>query len=150
MGNKKKSYPDTKINLRSPKGGLSLTGFTMIEILVVIIIIGILAGLSLPNFTKTKEKALDMEAKISLNLIQNAEKFVFMKNMAYYNGTLSNLTDINTNLQLALPESSSWSYTITPVLAVSTATDYTATATRTGYDNRICTVTSADPEAHCP
>ena len=31
MGNKKKSYSDIKINLRPPKGGLSLTGFTPLE-----------------------------------------------------------------------------------------------------------------------
>ena len=125
-------------------------GFTIIEVLVVVIIIGILVGLSLPGFTKTKEKALDREAKISLDLIQNAEKFVFMKNMEYYplSGTV-NLSAINANLQLALPESSSWNYTLTG----SAGTDYTAVAERkiTGPPYyRNCTVTSADTEAHCP
>jgi len=34
MGNKKKSCSDIKINLRSPKGGLSLMGFTLLEVMV--------------------------------------------------------------------------------------------------------------------
>src|SRR3989338_7865566 len=34
MGNKKKSCSDIKINLRSPLGDLSLTGFTLLEVMV--------------------------------------------------------------------------------------------------------------------
>jgi general secretion pathway protein G len=47
--------------------------FTLLEFLVVIIIIGILAALALPNFGKAKEHALGKEAIANLKLMAAAE-----------------------------------------------------------------------------
>ena len=56
------------------------TGFTLTELLIVVVIIGILASISLPVMTKTIEKAKTAEAVANLNLIRIAEKSYFLEN----------------------------------------------------------------------
>ncbi len=89
------------------------TAFTALELLVVIIIIGILAALSLPNLRKMKEKSYDNEAKATLKLIQAAEKIYYMQNGFYYpnSGTVTHGL-LNTYLKVFLPTSShvNWNY----------------------------------------
>lgn len=60
------------------RGGYS-SGFTLTEILIVVIIIGILATLALPMLVKTLEKAKLGEAASNLNLIRTGEKIYFLE-----------------------------------------------------------------------
>jgi prepilin-type N-terminal cleavage/methylation domain-containing protein len=110
--------------------------FTLMEMLVVIIIIGILAALALPGFGVTKERVLDREAKANLALIQAAEKIYRMEAGVYYpsSGSESNIVNINTFLRVNLPTGGlSWSY------ATDTAsTQITATRVPSG---RVWTLT---------
>lgn len=93
----------------------SLSGFTFIELIVVLVVAAVLVGLAIPNFTKTRERALDKEAQTGLRLIQAAEKIYRLKNSFYYPNTGSAATsDINSMLQLDL-SSSSWNYGINAV-----------------------------------
>ena len=58
-------------------------GFTLLELLVVVVIIGILASLAVPRFIKTIEKARVAEAKNILGEIRSAEFRYRLENTSY-------------------------------------------------------------------
>ena len=123
----------------------TLKSFTLIELLIVIIILGILGSLALPTFGISNERALDKEAKSNLAFIQEAEKFYKMENGTYYPaaGNNSVMLNINTNLKISLPNTSSWSYVVD--------TDNSqATATRVPpASSRVWTLTYTGSTATC-
>ncbi len=141
---------------------LKKKSFTLIEILIVVIIVGILASLALPNFGPFKENTLDKEAKASLSLIRAAEKIYRMENGSYHMAT--NTVQVNNWLRLSLPTSgsSNWGYGI---LVLPDGSGFTAKARRVpagSTDSRIwcinqdethdsydCSSCSWD-EANCP
>jgi general secretion pathway protein G len=72
-----KQYP------RSPAGAVRQAGFTLIEIMVVVIIIGILAAIVAPNVIGRVDDAQITKAKAEINNIENALKFYRLDNFAY-------------------------------------------------------------------
>lgn len=90
-----------------------IEGFTIIELTVVLVIIGILVSLAIPGFLRTKERAFDKEARIGLNIIKAGEKFYRVKENTYFpsGGGQANQTAMNNALQLDLV-SQSWEYGI--------------------------------------
>jgi len=58
-------------------------GFTLIELLIVVVIIGILAAIAIPQFSSTKEKAFDAAAKSDLRNMMTAQEAYFSDNQAY-------------------------------------------------------------------
>jgi len=61
----------------------SQQGFTLIELMIVVGIIGILVALAAPNFSRYQSKARQSEAKIALAAIYSAEKSFFSEYSAY-------------------------------------------------------------------
>lgn len=108
--------------------------FTLIELLLVLGIIMILAGIFMPNFGKAKERALQNEARANLKLIAAAERIYRMEvnPTSYYpfSGSQSNPTTINNDLKLFIREDN-WDYAIA-VKGSSTnpSAGFSATATR--------------------
>ena len=93
-------------------------GFTLVEVLIVVIIIGILAAIGIPQFAASIEKAKGGEARAGLGHIQTGEKVYFAENESYTT-TLGSL-DITLSQKY-------WAFSI-----ATTATTYTATASRSG------------------
>jgi prepilin-type N-terminal cleavage/methylation domain-containing protein len=72
-------------------------GFTLTELLIVVIILGILATLALPMLVKTIEKAKVGEAVSNLNLIRTGQKIYFLEYSTFsQNITSLNIEDPNT------------------------------------------------------
>ncbi|HYT05135.1 MAG TPA: prepilin-type N-terminal cleavage/methylation domain-containing protein [Gemmatimonadales bacterium] len=64
---------------------MSRRGFTLIEILIVIVIIGILASIAVPKFANTKDKAYIGQMKSDLRNLATAEEAFFFDSSAYTN-----------------------------------------------------------------
>lgn len=122
-------------------------GFTLIELVTVIVIIGVLVSFSVPVYTRAMERARDNEPKTNLMLIQAAEKIYQAEEGAYYGS--SDVAAINTNLHLNL-NTNFWNYSISGGGA-----NFTATASRdAGGFNRSYSITDSattvSPSGNCP
>lgn len=85
--------------------------FTLIEILVVIMIMGILSTIALPLYLKARRNTYDKEAWATLKIIKSAEKMRQIETTQYIvcNGN----ADCGQKLNLDLPASSGWDYSVT-------------------------------------
>ena len=80
------------VNHRLKRGSNMLRnakGFTLIELLIVVVIIGILAAIAIPQFASTKEKAFDAAAKSDLRNLMTAEEAYFSDFQAYTDITVA-------------------------------------------------------------
>ena len=100
--------------LRRTKGE---KGFTLIELMIVVAIIGILAAIAIPNFMRYQAKAKQSEAKANLGSIYTSETTYRAENDTY--------ADSVTKLDWAVAGTARYSYSIT----AATTTTFTAQAT---------------------
>ncbi|HIG72839.1 MAG TPA: prepilin-type N-terminal cleavage/methylation domain-containing protein [Myxococcales bacterium] len=63
--------------------GKSKKGFTLIELMIVVAIIGILAAIAIPNFVRFQLKAKTSEGKVNLAAIRTAEEAYFSEFGSY-------------------------------------------------------------------
>ena len=89
----------------------SRAAFTLIELLIVVVIIGILAAIAIPKFQNTKGKANAASLKTDLRNLSTAQEAYFFENSAY-TGSLTKLqlnTSPGVTLTIVDATSSGWS-----------------------------------------
>lgn len=79
----------------------SLTGFTIIELLIVIAVIAILVGIALPRFKGMQDEGKIVQTKAELRTLQTAVESYYMHNKHTYPDTGS--ADLQTALSTAKP-----------------------------------------------
>lgn len=66
----------------------SAKGFTIIELLIVVVVIGILAAIAIPKFANTKEKAIVASMKSDLRNVAGTQEAYWNQNQTYYAGVI--------------------------------------------------------------
>lgn len=78
------------------------TGFTIVELVVVIAVVGILATISIMSYSQTQRKARDTEREADISVIQSALETFYEKNGEYPGTTeMSDTTFLTSTLNLA-------------------------------------------------
>lgn len=120
------------------------SAFTLLQLIVVVVVLGILAGISIPQYTKLKERTFAREAKSNLKLIAAAERVYHNENGSYLECVCTTIDDCkvaategsiggcNAMLKLDL-NTSNWEYHVDLVGAAG----FKITADRSG-DDREC------------
>src|SRR5262249_8965126 len=65
------------------------SGFSLIELLVVIVIVGILAAIAIPQFARQRSRAFEATLKADLRNAAVAEEAYYAQNQVYKTGPLS-------------------------------------------------------------
>lgn len=74
-------------------------GFTLVELLVVMLILGLLAAIAIPAFFNQRDKANDAEAKTTAKTVQTAmETYATDNNSSYVGANLTELAAIEPTL----------------------------------------------------
>lgn len=110
---------DKKIRIR-PKEK-DITGFTLTEVMAVVVLIGILSTIAVARYIRVVEKGRSSEARHILGLLRDAEITYRVENNCYTN----NLASLNLNIPAACNASFYFRYGISV-----SGFSYNATATR--------------------
>jgi prepilin-type N-terminal cleavage/methylation domain-containing protein len=120
-------------------------GFTLTEVLMVVVILGILAGLAIPKFYPNKEKAYVAEALNVLSSLRRAQEAYKLEKSGYYPVAPATANDPFTAadwtaLGMEDPGSTQWSFSVNGSGIIANRTDSTSGST---YDDTIIRLDSA-------
>lgn len=119
--------------MREQRGSRRNGGFTVLEIIVVLVIISVLLAMAITQYSGAKDTALEREATSNLKLIAAAERVYRLETGSYVNA--SNASLINNYLNLMLPlNNSKWNYSVVGA----NVTNFTAKVNNLRTNRTIC------------
>jgi type IV pilus assembly protein PilA len=132
-------------------------GFTLVELLVVMLILGLLAAIAIPSFFNQRDKARDADAKALVRTAETAmETYATDNGGAYTGATPAALITIEETLNsadggdgsgngdaLTVPAVAADSYTVR-VASENTPNTFSIGRTATGTTTLTCTVAASD------
>ena len=135
------------------------SGFTLVELLVVMLILGLLAAIAIPAFFNQRDKARDAEAKSAVRTAQTAIETYATDHDGHYTGAVSDptaadpaslqkieqsLTDVGT--RLTVPAATDTTYTVQVTSEVAGQV-FRISRAGTGVTTSTC---DTDGEGGCP
>ena len=79
-------------------------GFTLIEMMIVIVVIAILVGVLLPNFRGTQDEANTQKARAEMRTIATALESFYIHNSNAYPSALTSLTNVTPRIISRIPD----------------------------------------------
>lgn len=101
-------------------------GFTLIELMVVVLIIAILLAIAIPTFLGARERANDRAAQSSLRNALTAAKTLFTDSQTYAVATAGSLPSIEPSLTYVVGTAPSTDFKVVSVLPDAAATKWSA------------------------
>ena len=125
------------------------SGFTLVELLVVMLIIGILAAIAIPAFFSQRDKGYDSDAKANARTVQTALETYAVDNGGKYTGAnLTNLAAIEgtiNGMDVAAPTVTDDTYSVTATSK--SGNTFTITRAASGAVTNPC---STEGDGGCP
>lgn len=80
--------------------------FTLLEIMVTVIIVGIIAAFAIPNYSRTVDQTHEQDAMMQLSAIRTANQLYYAKTLKYWPSASGDklVDEINLNLSLNIIE----------------------------------------------
>jgi type IV pilus assembly protein PilA len=126
------------------------SGFTLVELLVVMLILGLLAAIAIPSFFNQRNKAKDSSAKEAVRTAETAIETYATDHDGKYTGadpaalkTIEpSLNDVGANL--TVPAADDTTYTVTVTSEAASANEFSITRDGTGVTTLTCVALDTD------